>query len=164
MSAPLVAFRLFVYGSLKRGQANHAPFCARFVSAATATVWGRLYLKPSGYPMLVVPEADVLAVGSSDPMADAALLVRLSSPPPNAKGALEGDWEPIQGELFTFDDPQDRLPRLDALEDFRPGEDCLYHRAIVPVHHTRTELAWTFIAPAGRLPPGSTRMGPSWPS
>ncbi|HOS81062.1 MAG TPA: gamma-glutamylcyclotransferase [Verrucomicrobiota bacterium] len=42
-------------------------------------------------------------------------------------------WGPVYGELFTFDDPENRLPAIDRLEGFHPGGPCLYHRVLVPV-------------------------------
>ena len=33
---------------------------------------------------------------------------------------------------MTFDDPENRLPALDALEGYVPGEEGLYERVLVP--------------------------------
>ena len=69
--------KLFVYGTLRLGCRNHHAFCRGFVEIQEATVRGRLY-EGHGYPILEVPEADILAQGSTDPLADAATQARLS--------------------------------------------------------------------------------------
>lgn len=152
--------RLFVYGSLKQGEENDR-FC-RQAHVEPATIRGRLYLQSSGYPMLVIPPAAVLAVGCGDPPADAALeqgwnVSAGPLPPPTA-----GDWGLIQGELVTFEDVAARLPQLDALESFHPPRACLYHRVLTWTH-APAALTWTYVAPSGVLPPGCTRMADRWP-
>ena len=69
--------RLFVYGTLKRGYWNHDAFCQAVLEVREAQVRGRLYEGP-GFPLLEVPEEDVLASGTADPLADAATQARLS--------------------------------------------------------------------------------------
>ena len=66
----------FVYGTLKRGYWNHERFCRGLLSVEEAVVRGRLYELPSGIPVLEVPEADVLAHGTADPLADVATCLR----------------------------------------------------------------------------------------
>ena len=68
--------RLFVYGTLKRGCWNHERFCRGVLSVEEAVVRGRLYELPSGIPVLEVPEADVLAHGTANPLADVATCLR----------------------------------------------------------------------------------------
>ncbi|MCA1848734.1 MAG: gamma-glutamylcyclotransferase, partial [Actinobacteria bacterium] len=63
---------MFFYGTLKRGHANHDLFCRGYLRVEEATVRGRLYDLPSGYPALVVPEEDVHATGTADPLEDAS--------------------------------------------------------------------------------------------
>jgi gamma-glutamylcyclotransferase (GGCT)/AIG2-like uncharacterized protein YtfP len=49
-------------------------------------------------------------------------------------------------ELFTFDDPETRLPAIDRLEGFRPGGSSLYKRVLVPVQTNEAELpAWLYV-------------------
>lgn len=144
-----IMLKLFVYGTLKRGFWNHQDFCQGFVEILEATVRGRLYQGP-GYPILEVPEADILAQGSTDPLADAATQARLSDrvrsglrqAPQSAAG---NTWDTVYGELFTFDDPQTRLPAIDRLEGFHPGGRSLYRRVLVPaaVDGDR-RLAWVY--------------------
>lgn len=73
------------------------------------------------------------------------------------------DWGLVRGELLTFDDPGQRLPTLDTLEGFRPGEKSFYSRILVPAVVVETGeaiLVWTYTAeptsgvylPDGRWP------------
>jgi len=71
--------RLFVFGTLKRGYWNHEWFCRGVLSVEEAVVQGRLYELSSGILVLEVPEADVLAHGTSDPLADVATQARLAA-------------------------------------------------------------------------------------
>lgn len=147
---PALRVRLFVYGTLKRGYWNHDAFCRGFVEIQQATVRGRLYEGP-GYPILEVPEADILAQGSTDPLADAATQARLSHRvqagfQQHPEGTTGEAWDTVYGELFTFDDPRTRLPPIDRLEGFHPGGRCLYRRVLVPasVEGIR-QLAWVYV-------------------
>ena len=47
---------LFVYGTLMRGEANHARFCADALTIEPAVTIGRLYHLPMGFPAMI--EAD----------------------------------------------------------------------------------------------------------
>jgi len=156
--------KLFVYGTLKRGFWNHDRFCRGVLAVEDAVVRGRLFETPSGIPVLLVPEEDILAVGTTNPRADVATCLRaethrqaqahvtahVSIPEPNldqhqenAKGA---PWGPVYGELLTFDDPETRLPTIDRLEGFHPGGPCLYRRALVAVQANGTVLpAWLYV-------------------
>jgi gamma-glutamylcyclotransferase (GGCT)/AIG2-like uncharacterized protein YtfP len=102
----------------------------------------------SGYPVLVVPEAAILAHGSADAMADAALQPApvVEAPDPG------GRWRDVAGELLTFDDPRERLPRIDELEDFHPGGASLYRRVLLPVRceSAAARTAWAYVE--GDLP------------
>ena len=106
-----------------------------------ATVRGRLYDLPYGFPALVVPEEDILAAGTTNYLADAEEQqhVVLDSRAPSTR------WDTVHGELMTFDDPEERLPALDALEGYVPGEEGLYERVLVPVEIAdEVVLAWTY--------------------
>ena len=70
--------RLFVYGTLKRGYPNHDRFCQGALEIREAQVRGRLYEGP-GFPALEVPDEDILACGTADPLADVATQARLSA-------------------------------------------------------------------------------------
>ncbi len=141
---------LFVYGTLKRGFRNHQAFCREYREVREASVRGHLYQGP-GYPILEVPEGDILAQGTTDPLADAATQARLShrlqaglqQPPESTTG---GTWGTVYGELFTFDDPRTRLPPIDRLEGFRPGDRSLYRRVLVPASvEGARQLAWVYV-------------------
>ncbi|NDY41602.1 gamma-glutamylcyclotransferase [Dissulfurirhabdus thermomarina] len=130
--------RLFVYGTLKRGCWNHDRFCRGVLSVEEAVVRGRLYEMPSGIPVLQVPEEDILARGTADPLADVATQARFARDlasilEPVPESATTGDCGPVYGELLTFDDPETRLPAIDRLEGFHPGGPSLYRRVLVPV-------------------------------
>lgn len=151
--------RVFVYGTLKRNQRNHEHFCRDLRAAQEATVRGRLYELPYGFPALVIPEEDVLATGTTDYLADAGAPYLIPARPPENPT----EWDTVHGELFSFDDPEDRLPALDSLEGFHPGEESLYRRVLVPVTPADTDtaiLAWTYVVewvsgvylPGGRWP------------
>ena len=148
---------MFFYGTLKRGGSNHA-YCRGGRMTAEATVEGLLYDLPQGYPALVVPDASVLTVGTDDPLNDAhadSALGRAGLPEPADPA--------VHGELFTFDDPEDRLPSLDELEDFSPEDPSSpYRRVLVPVRlgDGGVTAAWTY---AVRGPQGTHLPGGRWP-
>jgi len=147
--------RLFVYGTLKRGFWNHDRFCRGVLAVEDATVRGRLFETPSGIPVLQVPEEHILAVGTTNPLADVAtqahVTARMSNPEPTTdrlpKKGTGAPWGPVYGELLAFDDPETRLPAIDRLEGFQPGGPCLYRRVLVPVQVNGTGLpAWLYVA------------------
>ena len=152
---------IFVYGTLKRGQSNHERFCRGLVSAREVTVRGHLYDLPFGFPALVVPEANVRATGTTDYLADAEEQHRTQAGPL----APSPDWDSVHGELLTFDDPGERLPVLDGLEGFRPGERSFYNRILIPAVLAETGesvLAWAYVVESTSgmyLPDG---RWPSW--
>jgi gamma-glutamylcyclotransferase (GGCT)/AIG2-like uncharacterized protein YtfP len=140
-------FRLFVYGTLKRGYWNHEGFCRSLVSIEEATVHGRLYELPSGIPALEVHHEDVMCVGTSDPVADAMIGQRLASPSIPCESP---DWQNICGQLLAFGNPARDIPPIDRLESFYPGKLSLYVRVLVPVMTTANEAlaAWCYVASA----------------
>ena len=146
--------KLFVYGTLKRGFWNHDRFCRGVLAVEDAVVRGRLFETSSGIPVLQVPEEDILAVGSTDPLADVAtqahVAARMRDPEPTPdrllKNATGAPWAAVYGELLTFDDPETRLPAIDRLEGFRPDGPCLYRRVLVPVRAKGAEHpAWLYV-------------------
>ena len=146
--------RLFVYGTLKRGFWNHDRFCRGVLTVEDAVVRGRLFETPSGIPVLQVPEEDILAVGTTNPLADVAtqahVTARMSNPEPNPdrlpRKGTGAPWGSVYGELLTFDDPDARLPAIDRLEGFHPGGPCLYRRVLIPVRTNGAELpAWLYV-------------------
>ena len=119
------ALLMFFYGTLKRGHANHDPFCRGALFVREATVRGQLYDLPFGYPALVVPEGDVLAIGTAAPLRDAAEQRRLGR---EHGERLPGSGPRVFGELFAFHDPAVRLPALDRLEGFDPEDGSSSYR------------------------------------
>lgn len=147
---PVIA--LFVYGTLKSGFPNHDRFCRNAIDIQPATVWGRLY-DLGAYPALEVPAESILAHGTADPLADAATQARFDAEMAQyldirAKALTRRGWRLVQGELMTFNDPEERLPPLDRLEGFHPGGRSLYERVLVPVSTNGTRIlpAWGYAA------------------
>ena len=147
---------MFFYGTLKRGHANHDLFCRGYLRAEEATVRGRLYDLPSGYPALVVPEEDVRATGTADPLEDA------SEQQLGHEGAHRPEGTLVSGELLTFDDPEERLPALDRLEGYDPAGPSLYRRVLIPAETSGGEgvLAWAYVNEGTS---GTYLPGGSWP-
>ena len=146
--------RLFVYGTLKRGFWNHDRFCRGVLTVEDAVVHGRLFETSSGIPFLEVPDEDVIAIGTTNPLADVAtqahVAARMSNPEPTPdrlpKKGTGAPWGPVYGELLTFDDPENRLPAIDRLEGFHPGGPCLYRRVLVLAQAHGTVLpAWLYV-------------------
>ena len=164
--------RLFVYGTLKRGFWNHDRFCRGVLTVEDAVVRGRLFETSSGIPVLQVPEEDILAVGTTNPLADVAtqahVTARMSNPEPTPdrlpKKGTGAPWGPVYGELLTFDDPENRLPAIDRLEGFHPGGPCLYRRVLVPVRIREAVFpAWLYVGQE-RISPGLRPLGGfCWP-
>ena len=142
------ALLMFFYGTLKRGHRNHDAFCrgGRFVDEASLR--GKVYGLPLGYPALIVPEEDVLAVGTGAPLNDAAVQRRLA----RERGEARPPGGPLVfGELFAFDDPATRLPALDRLEGFDPeAGSSPYRRVLLPAVTASNDsvLAWAYVVEA----------------
>ncbi|MGI8912146.1 MAG: gamma-glutamylcyclotransferase family protein [Rubrobacteraceae bacterium] len=147
---------VFVYGTLTRGERNHDRFCRGALRIREATIHGRLYDLPFGFPALVAPDESVLAVGTLDYAADAE---RQRSTVPEMIPA-QGDI--VHGELLTFDDPLTRLPALDGLEGFRPGEESLYRRVLIRARaEGETTAVWAYVV---ERPSGEYLPGGRWPA
>jgi len=161
--------RLFVYGTLKRGQVNHLHYFGADAAVEEAHVRGRLVQLPQGYPMLIVPDADVLAIGTADYAADFARQHELSKaswgpticrsgrcPPP-------GDWPLVRGQIIDLTDVENRLPDIDALEDFNSSTGTgMYLRVLLRAVEPCVPV-WTYVAPASQLPAGAIHCGTEWP-
>lgn len=140
------ALRIFVYGTLKQGYWNHG-LCRDALYVEEATVQGRLYDFLSQIPVLQVPEDSIVAVGTSDPLADVATQDSLSVDLATDTDCNETRWQMIQGELVTFPDPHLSLPPIDRLEGFQPGLPSMYRRVLVPVmlDDDRPITAWCYV-------------------
>jgi gamma-glutamylcyclotransferase (GGCT)/AIG2-like uncharacterized protein YtfP len=163
---PQTPLILFVYGTLKRGYWNHGMYCRDMASARTARVRGRLWEFPaSGIPIMQAErEGDFLALGTADPLADAATQTRIAEEgiaAPDSANNADG-W--VLGELLTFNDPAKSLPDLDRLEGFDPaGDASRYRRVLLPVQADDDGAwlpAWVYIGQDfKRLEP----IGSEWP-
>ena len=96
-----------------------------FAFVKGARVRGRLYDGP-GFPILEVPDKDILAYGTANPLADVATQARLadwarSCPQSVPESATEGAWGAVYGELLTFDDPRLSPPRHRPPGGLPPG-------------------------------------------
>lgn len=135
-----------------RGQRNHKRFCRGALEIEHATVRGRLYDLPYGFPALVVPEADVQGTGA---------IAYAPTEYHTLPGSGSPGWDVVHGELMVFDDPERRLDALDVLEGYVPGEESLYERVLIPVAAAgEVVLAWAYrvekatgvYLPGGRWP------------
>jgi len=154
-----VLLDVFVYGTLKRGQRNHERFCRGVLAVSEASLRGRLYDLPLGFPALVVPKEDVRATGTADYRADVETQNHARSGTPGTSP----NRDVIHGELMSFDDPEECLPALDGLEGFRPGEKSFYGRVLVPATLAKTGAivpAWVYVVEAAS---GVYLPGGCWP-
>lgn len=125
------------------------------LSVRPARTSGSLYDLPFGFPGLVVARESVRAVGTKDYATDARRQREGKGAGPMSTGSI------VHGELLTFDDPVERLPALDALEGYAPGEASLYGRVLLPVQvEDETLLAWAY---ALTRPAGTHLPGGRWP-
>lgn len=155
---------LFVYGTLRHDQPEHARYCRGVTGWRPARVRGRLCRLAEGYLLLVVPREDILLPASTDAAADehrrAALSAGWALHPAPSSNSPEADW--IDGELLEFADATIAWPPLDKWEGFVPGRPGAYQRCVVPVAVGATDegpaaivAAWCYVAvepPAGAVP------------
>ena len=147
------SLKVFVYGTLMRGRRNHGRYCRGALQIQEARVRGRLYQFTSDIPALVVPDEDILAHGTADPLADVGTQECFHEQP-ISQGYLTPRlaqpelWHLVPGELLCFGDPASRLPDIDRLEGFHPCGRSLYKRVLVLVRKDdKTMLtAWTYVA------------------
>jgi gamma-glutamylcyclotransferase (GGCT)/AIG2-like uncharacterized protein YtfP len=132
-------YRVFVYGTLKRGGINHARFSQGIQAIEDAAIRGRLYRLSSTIPALAIPPSDLLAPGLMDYRAECR---RQRHPVPPAPDATElvPPWRWVHGELFNFSEAE-RLAELDRFEGYHLAGHCLYRRVLAPVRLQRG--AWT---------------------
>lgn len=137
------AIDVFVYGTLRPGGRFHDRFCRGLVRAEPASARGTVERLPAGYPRMIVAPEDVLARGSGNLAADAAIFAE-------ARPRIPRSWDgpAVEGDLLGFDDPEPRLRALDRLEDFRPAGGGLYDRLLLVVRvGERFRPAWAYVAP-----------------
>ncbi len=145
--------RIFVYGTLKKGFSNHESYCKGVLRIVPATLRGRLYKLLPDIPVMIVPDSVILASGSADIGEDMRLLAQSgrasrAEAPGNEISGSDGNWNTINGEILFFGDPEKRLPLVDSLEEFRPGEASTYLRVlleVLPVDGPPLTV-WTYVA------------------
>lgn len=155
---PPLCAKLLVYGTLKRGYWNHDRFCRNAVDIQPATTWGRLYALPAGYPVLEIPEEQILAHGTTDPLADAATQAHIAGESANmpSQPRPTGDWDQIHGELITFIDPACDLPPIDRLEGYSARRSSLYQRVLTSAFiDSECFPAWVYFM---QRPPNGVRL------
>jgi gamma-glutamylcyclotransferase (GGCT)/AIG2-like uncharacterized protein YtfP len=150
---PEKLFRLFAYGTLKRGCVNHDAFCRGAVSVQEASVCGKLYELAGGVPVLNVPNELILAEGTNDIVSDLDLQSGLRATAfhidcfPFVDPSYEDGWGTVHGELITFDDPGDRIRAIDDLEGLGFDSGGLYRRVLLPVLVDGSSMiaAWAYV-------------------
>lgn len=157
-SEPSLAVSLFVYGTLKKGHPAHESLCRGAVEIEEAIVRGSLFDLPAGYPALSVPQRNILATGTTNPLSDAKIQAETTIP----RHDKPGPEETVHGEIVAFDDPERRLPALDSFEGFDPGGGNLYLRVLIPAWKAfgAPLVVWAYVmeSPSGvRLPGGRWR-------
>jgi gamma-glutamylcyclotransferase (GGCT)/AIG2-like uncharacterized protein YtfP len=150
--------RVFVYGTLKRGFPNHERYCGGALRICPAWLRGRLYKRSAEIPAMTVPDENILALGTANAAADIEAQEKFESLLTSEwagerTSSVAPHWGRVLGELLIFGDPQNRLPLLDGLEEFRPGRQSVYTRVLV--HATipggLLTCAWTYIAGSNPL-------------
>ncbi|WP_442889453.1 gamma-glutamylcyclotransferase family protein [Congregicoccus parvus] len=155
---------LFVYGTLRHDQPEHARFCRGVVGWSRASLRGSLRRLPSGYLVLVVDPGAVLLHATGDALVDETRRRALADSVRTLDSTGTSGW--IEGEVLRFRDAAEAWPPLDRWEDFRPGVPGAYQRCVVPVRvnadvtsadqETRARMiaAWAYVAsgaPAGSV-------------
>ena len=159
--------RVFVYGTLKRGQPAHERLCRGCLDVEPATIRGRLYLSQAGFPTLVVPQQSVLAFGTAIHAVDLQheQSSQLTLPNETESSAAGCDWQNIEGELLSFEPDPRRLRIFDKYEEFRPGGSSLYLRVLVPVSSAGAIVpAWTYVSPTSSSEAFAKHLGTCWNS
>ena len=146
--------RIFVYGTLKRGFPNHHQYCTGVLRICPAWLLGKLFKLTAQIPAMIIPEEAILVHGTGNAVADIEAqerfesLLRSDGIGVSASPSGGPEWGKVRGELLIFDDPQTRLPLLDSLEEFQPGQASTYIRALVYITLPGglQTSAWTYIA------------------
>ena len=144
------------YGTLKRGHANHNLFCKGYLSVEEATARGRLYDLPSGYPALVVPQENIRAIGTEDPIHDASAV----------RGCTVRTLHrfPVNSLSSTIRKRGSRRWTVSRVsEGFVPGRPSLYRRVLILAETAGGAgvLAWAYVIEESS---GTYLPGGRWPS
>lgn len=155
---------LFVYGTLRHDQPEHARYCRGVTGWREARLRGRLVRIVEGYLLLVVPPAAVLHRATADAAADEARRRALDPTAlAHAAQALERagiSW--IRGELLAFADAGVAWPPLDRWEGASLDGRGVYARVVVPVWcgHERSAPAAAWVYAATQAPAGAVDVAP----
>ncbi len=143
---------LFAYGTLMTTGSHHALIKDHLRSLEPASVRGRLYRHPTGYPVVAVPKEDHLLNGSSDLASDLSRGSRELLQLPLLSLAIP-EWSLVTGELLRLPQSLRLLKKLDDFEGYHPAQQSLYSRTLIPVQ-TQTGLvaAWCYIAAVSPSP------------
>lgn len=149
---------VFVYGTLKRGLANHATYLggARFLGEARLR--GRLWVHEDGIPVMLADPERIRGLAWPEDLG--TWLTTYRSRPE----LRDRDLGPVHGELFALTGGSEALTRLDALEGFEPGLPSWYLRVEVEVDGAVGPVrAWVYLAgpfePDARELPGGVYRG-----
>lgn len=144
---------LFVYGTLKRGLANHR-YMESATYVATGFVVGTMWWLSPGIPIIRVPSPAILVRGNpADPSGDPQRLNETEQRPPN-----NHNTPMVEGEIYSLTREQfiRIIPRLDELEEHNTVEPSVYHRvAVMAMAHESVEMepmpVWTYVDASPRV-------------
>lgn len=149
LRAPVAAgAELFVYGTLRHDQPEHARYCRGVLGWKPARLRASLWRIPAGYRLAVVPPGAVLFDATTDAIADERRRSAIDAPQlaRAASAATDETTGWIEGELLAFSDAALAWPPLDAWENSAPGEPGMYPRRVVPVEVCARDARWRVIA------------------
>jgi gamma-glutamylcyclotransferase (GGCT)/AIG2-like uncharacterized protein YtfP len=117
--------RVFVYGTLKPGEANYADYCRHAVQVEAAIVLGQLYHLPFGYPALTVGSRPVqgflLSFADPDILSDLDQLEGYDPAYPSSSeylrvmvDVLNPEQQPL-GQAWTYQMPVDQVEKLGGI-------------------------------------------------
>ncbi len=158
---------LFVYGTLRHDQPEHARFCRGLTGWQPARARGRLFRLVEGYLLMVIQPAAILRGATGDAAADERRRRELVPEDlERAVNALEQAGESwISGEVLAFTDAGRTWPPLDRWEGVTPGRDSVYLRVVVPVQTDDPLHPWrpAWIYAATRAPAGAVEVSAAPP-
>jgi len=153
---------LFVYGTLRHDQPEHARYCRGVTGWRPARMRGKLFRLVEGYLLLVVPPGAILHRATRGPAADESWRRAITSDElARTTEAMEragASW--IEGEVLAFRDAADAWPPLDRWEGTAIEGDSVYARVVVPVHtgEAARPLIAVWVYAATRPPPGAVEL------
>jgi gamma-glutamylcyclotransferase (GGCT)/AIG2-like uncharacterized protein YtfP len=154
---------LFVYGTLRHDQPEHAKYCRGVTGWRPARLRAALWLLPAGYRIATVSPEAVLLTATADPLADESKRSALAAADVDAAGAIDAATAPwLDGEVLSFRDAGEAWPPLDRWEEFTPGGGGCYARVVIPVEviaaggEPRLIACWAYVAT--ETPPGAREL------